>query len=102
MIRKAIIPVLLFATAVLSSAGKQKTFEGAITGVVSTEDGGAAPNFRVCTLEHREYGGIEQTQTCCLATTNRDGQLLLLRPHESQDEGNTFPHFDIVLRRHKC
>src|ERR1700693_3966737 len=69
MIRKAIILGLVFASAVLSAA-KQKKFAGAITGVVSTEDGRAATNFRVCTLEHRKYGGMEQTQTCCVSTTN--------------------------------
>jgi hypothetical protein len=45
--------------------------------MVSTDDGRPAGNFQVCTLERRQSGGIEQTQRCCLATTNSDGQFII-------------------------
>ncbi len=111
MIRKAIILGLLFASAVLVSAAKQKKSEGAITGVVSTEDGRAATNFRVCTLEHRKYGGMEQTQTCCLATTNSEGQftiehlkpgtyeVLAINDTEGYSLGNQSPGQDVTINQ---
>jgi len=62
MIRKPVLVPVLVAIAVVLSAAKQETpssFEGAITGVVLTEDGRPASDFKVCLQTHLKQGGME-------------------------------------------
>jgi hypothetical protein len=80
MIRRPVLVPVLVAIAVALSAAKQErpsSFEGAITGVVLTEDGRPASDFKVCLQTHLKQQGMEHVVTNCRVTTNSAGQFTI-------------------------
>src|SRR5215469_6869829 len=80
MIRRPVLVPVLVAIAVVLRAAKQETpssFEGAITGVVLTEDGRPASDFKVCLQTHLKQRGMEHVVTNCRVTTNSAGQFTI-------------------------
>jgi hypothetical protein len=81
VIRRVVLVPVLVAIAVVFTAAKQEkpsSFEGAITGVVLTEDGKPASDFKVCLQTHLKQQGMEHgTFSDCRVTTNSAGQFTI-------------------------
>lgn len=69
--------ILVSWAALCSAAGKEQKIDGEVTGVVITEDGSPAGNFKVCTQVHLHQSVAEGTLTCCPTTTDHDGQFTI-------------------------
>ncbi len=80
MNRKIFLSFLFAAYAFLCSDAKEKRstkLDGTISGVVLTEEGRPAADFQVCTQVHRKQSWMDETETCCSARTNNDGQFTI-------------------------
>lgn len=80
MVRRTLTLLLFVCVIVLLSAAKEKDkvlTEGSITGVVVTEYGKLAPDFKVCIQLHSSAGWLDKTETRCPATTNGEGQFTI-------------------------
>jgi hypothetical protein len=80
MTRELLFVMLFTWFSVSSSAESKKTeplVESTLTGVVVTEYGKPAVNFRVCTQVHFNGLLLDQIQTCCPVLTNEDGRFTI-------------------------
>ena len=79
MLHKTTLVLLVFC-GILSLGAKRidsATHNSEVSGVVLTEEGLPAVNFRVCTQVHAKQSWLEQTETCCLARTNSEGRFTI-------------------------
>lgn len=78
--RKGFLPLFLVFFTVLCSAEKKansSVTEGSITGIVLTEDGKPALDYRVCNQVRFNQAGLDRTQTCCSTKTNHEGRFVI-------------------------
>ena len=79
--KQKLLFVMLFTLFLVSSSAKSKKTEplvlSTLTGVVVTEYGKPAVNFRVCTQVHFNGSLVDQIQTCCPVLTNENGRFTI-------------------------
>jgi 5-hydroxyisourate hydrolase-like protein (transthyretin family) len=108
------ILLILFATSSFGSKKQSSAMHyGEISGVVLTEEGLPAVDFKVCTQVHAKQSWVNTIQTCCSAKTNSEGrftikdlkpgkyELLASNDAEGYSIGNQTPGLVVVINESK-